>query len=94
MVLQLKIIQVKIHNQGILDNDNNMKYTVTQSGRISNPYDQVAKFLETAHMQDSVIEGKWIKLFYYNSEEMVNKLRIGIFYQESYSLEEILEKTI
>ena len=59
----------------------------TRPGRSIRPYDFKIHFPETAHVQMSIQDGKWLKPYYCDDEKMMEKLGKGIFYQELYFVE-------
>ena len=56
----------------------------TKSDRISTPYDFVRHFLEIAHYQDVEEEGKLIEPYYFDNNEMEEKMSDGMHYQSSH----------
>ena len=59
------------------------KHQVTRSGRASHPFNYKRYYPGTAHLLENTSEGKWLKPYYYDNEDMVEKLGTGIFYQET-----------
>ena len=70
------------------------KHQVTRSGRSSYPFDYKCHFLGTAHITESGCDGKWIKPYYYDDKNMVEKLGTGIFYKDSYFADSITMKEL
>ena len=52
----------------------------TRLGRISRPYDYAKHFPETAHFQSDSENSIWIKPYYYDDGDMVEKLGHGRYY--------------
>ena len=55
------------------------RHQVTRPGRTSKPYDYKRNFPGTAHVHEGNQDGKWLKPYYYDDENMVEKLSSGIF---------------
>ena len=68
-----------------------------QSGRISKLYNYSYYFLETAHYLQDILEGKegkWLRSYYFDNENIVGKLGTGNFYSKSYFSEDMVEEKL
>ena len=67
---------------------------VARSGRVSRPCDWKTKFPEKFHAQVEDDEGKWLKPYCYDCEDMKEKLVAGARHHESYFSDDVTTKEI
>ena len=72
--------------------DKEERHYVTRSGWVSKPHNFKIHFPGAAHVQVEGSSGRWLKPFYYDEEDMVDKLASGVFYSESYFSELHIEE--
>ena len=53
------------------NSDQDDSVCVTRSGKASKPHNYSKHFPETSHTQKGTIDGRWLKLYYYDEVEMI-----------------------